>query len=410
MLVETFSLFELNEHIRRVVALNFEAPLWVRCEISQVGESRGHRYLGLIDKDPEDDHIKAQSNGVLWARQYFSLRKKYGEVLDDIMQDGVDVRIKVSVDFHERYGLKLVVEDVDPSYTMGNLELQRREILEKLEKKNLIGKNALLPVPPVLQRLAVLSAEHAAGYQDFKEHLTHNPYGYYYDIDLYTVALQGNNVESEIVTALKQVNRAAAHYDCVIIIRGGGSRLDLGSFDSYAIGEAIAHAKLPVLSGIGHEVDNTVVDVVANQSLKTPTAVANMLIDHNLEYEGECNQFFDQIAYQIESRVTRARNNLQNAETMLAVVPRTLIENQDQRLTRIVELLQQRKKEILNYHATVLDHASNLTQAIDPVRTLERGFSITRVNGQALRSVKDARSGDQITTQVADGTINSTVE
>ncbi|RKZ09334.1 exodeoxyribonuclease VII large subunit, partial [bacterium] len=284
--MDTFSLLELNAHIRQVVALNFEQLIWVSCEISQARQSRGHHYLELVEKAEHSDDIRAQSSAVIWARTFSRIRKKCGDLIDDILQDGVEVRVQVRVDFHERYGLKLVIEDIDPSFTMGNLETRRREILETLQKKGLVEKNGLLPLPVVPQRIAVLSSEHAAGYHDFMQHLRENPYEYHFDTHLFPVALQGSSVEKEVVTALQSVAKAAVHYDCVAIIRGGGSRLDLSGFDNLAIGEAIAHCPIPVFTGIGHEIDQSVADIVANYALKTPTAVADAIIEMTATFEG----------------------------------------------------------------------------------------------------------------------------
>ncbi|MDX1408831.1 MAG: exodeoxyribonuclease VII large subunit, partial [Saprospiraceae bacterium] len=256
--METFSLYELNEHIRRVIALNFEDPVWVRCEIAQIKEARGHHYLELIEKDDEGDQIKAQSAAVIWSRQISFIRRKCGDVVQQVLQAGVEIRIRVRVDYNERYGLKLMIEDLDPSYTLGNLELKRREVLQILHREGLIGKNATLPIPAVVQRIAVLSNRQAAGYQDFLHHLRSNAYAYRFELDLVPVAVQGQRVEAEVSRAIREISKAAGHYDCIVLIRGGGSRIDLSGFDNLEIGRAIGQCPLPVFTGIGHEIDQSV--------------------------------------------------------------------------------------------------------------------------------------------------------
>ena len=409
-MVDTFSLFELNEHIRRVIALNFEEPIWVKCEISQVGSSRGHYYLDFIQKEPESEDIRAQNRGALWARNYYSLKKKYGEILEQVLQDGVEVRIKVKVDYHERYGLKLIVEDIDPEFTLGNLELKRREILEELHKRDLIEQNSRLDTPLVLQRIAVLSAEHAAGYQDFKQHLLTNPQQYSFDVELYDVALQGTRVEDEVVEALQEIGRVQSRYDCVVIIRGGGSRIDLGSFDSLAIGEAIAQCPLPVLTGIGHEIDTTVPDVVAHTSLKTPTAVAGFLVEHNEQFEAEIEERFNQITYLIDNYVTQARSNLEGATAALSYLPKSYLASQHKWLDMFIPQFRLLQSGQIRRNKEFLGHAEAIMKSLDPVNTLARGYSITRLNGVLVRETQDVAPGDVLESELADGKIISKVQ
>ncbi len=408
--MDTFSLLELNTHIRQVVALNFEAPIWVSCEISQARQSRGHHYIELVQKAEHSDDIRAQSSAVIWSRTFSRIRKKCGDVLEDILQDGVEVRLQVRVDFHERYGLKLVIEDIDPSFTMGNLETRRREILETLQKKNLVGKNGLLPLPVVPQRIAVLSSEHAAGYHDFMQHLRENAYEYHFDTHLYPVALQGISVEKEVVAALKSISNAAQHYDCVAIIRGGGSRLDLSGFDSLAIGEAIAHCPLPVFTGIGHEIDQSVADIVSNYALKTPTAVADAIIEMTATFEGEIDDLDLQIKQFIDSKVVQAQSDLRNAQTLLAYLPaqrvathRSFLDGLAPQLTRIASF---RIKQF-NQH---LESVSIVLKAVEPSNVLARGFSITRKDGKIVSKIADLKSGDKLETEFQKGSIISTID
>ncbi len=408
--MDTFTLLELNAHIRQVVALNFEQLIWVSCEISQSRLSRGHHYIEFVQKAEHSDDIRAQSSAVIWARTYSRIRKKCGDVLNEILQDGVEVRVQVRVDFHERYGLKLVIEDVDPGFTMGNLETRRREILESLQSKGLVEKNGLLPLPMVPQRIAVLSSEHAAGYHDFMQHLRENPYEYHFDTHLYPVALQGVNVEKEVLAAFKEITNASEHYDCVAIIRGGGSRLDLSGFDNFAIGEAIANCPLPVFTGIGHEIDQSVADVVANYSLKTPTAVADALIEMTATFEGEVDDIEADIVQLIESKIEQAQNDLLNAQTMLAYLPAQRVSTHRAFLDGIAPQLKRIASFRIKQFDQHLDGAIKVLAAVEPSNVLARGFSITRKNGKVVSNASDLTPGDILKTEFNKGSIISTIE
>ena len=189
--MKTYSLFELNEFIRRIIALNLAEALWVQGEFAQVSESRGHYYINLIQKEDDNNEIIAQASAILWAKDFRRLKREKGKTLNQLLQSGLQVLIKVRADFHERYGLKLIIEDIDPSYTLGQLELQRRAIIEKLHKEKLLHKNNQHPLPYVLQRIAVVSSSTAAGYQDFLKQLNNNPYGYTFNNKLFPAAVQG---------------------------------------------------------------------------------------------------------------------------------------------------------------------------------------------------------------------------
>ena len=407
--METYSLLELNEYIRRVIALNFEEPIWVNCEISQAKQSRRHFYLDLVEKDTNSDTILAQSSAVLWSSKYGQLYRKFGDVLNEVLQDGVEVRIQIKVDFHERYGLKLVIEDVDPTYTMGNLELRRREILEELYQQGLTELNKTVPAPLVPQRIAVLSAETAAGYQDFMQHLRVNPYGYHFDVHLYPVAVQGQNVETEVVAALEEVGRVADHYDCVVIIRGGGSRLDLSGFDNFEIGKSIAHCPLPVFTGIGHEIDQSVADVVAHTSLKTPTAVADHLVELISNYEYEVDSTYQAILDVVSSRINKARSNLAQSVAILSYAPRHMISSRRTRLEDMLPRLVQLARTKVYRASLGIEKSEAIVKALEPKAVLARGFSITRVDGKTLIDPDSVATGTEITTELAKGRIISRV-
>ena len=266
--METLSLAELAGFIRRVFALNLPSAVWVSAELGQVTTSRGHTWLTLVEKDGEGEAIIAQLDAVVWASRLAKLQKAHGlKLVRGVLQQGMSVRLQVTASFHERFGLKLVVEDVDPAHTLGSLEKRRQETLEALHRDGLLDRNARLPVPRVPQRIAVISSDTAAGLADFQRQLTDNRYGYHFKTELYPAAMQGAQTGEEITTRLRQIARRREDYDCIAIVRGGGGKT---AFDEEALCRNVAAASLPVLAGIGHEIDDTVLDRVVHRSLKTP--------------------------------------------------------------------------------------------------------------------------------------------
>ena len=264
--MSTYSLFDLNQFIRRVIALNLAQPVWIECEIGQCNISRSHYWLELIQQSEDNETVIAQASAVIWSKKHRQLRQQLGARLPQLLQEGMAVRLKVQVDYHERFGLKLMIDDIDSDYTLGQLALQRQAILQRLQQEQLLGRNAQTPLPTVVQRIAVISSARAAGYQDFVEQLNNNDYGYQYRLQLFPSAMQGAAVEKELFEQLQQIEQHRQRYDAVVIIRGGGSKLDLQAFDNYLLAQKVAQMPLPVLTGIGHDIDDTVLDAVAHQN------------------------------------------------------------------------------------------------------------------------------------------------
>jgi len=276
--LESYSLYEVNEYIKRVIALNFEEAVWIECEINQINEKRGNYYLQLIDKEENKDEIKAQASAAIWYRNALFIKKKLGKLFGSILQAGVRVKLKCNIGFSERYGMSFVIEDIDVNYTMGQMELQRQQVIERLKSEKLLNLNHAKALPSVLQRIAVVSSEKAAGFADFMEQLNNNKYDYAYEIALFDSAMQGKNMEKEITESIRDINDTYKEYDVVVVIRGGGSKLDLSGFDNFNIAAHIAKCKLPVITGIGHEIDQTVSDLTANLSLKTQKSPQSLIM------------------------------------------------------------------------------------------------------------------------------------
>lgn len=405
----SYSLFEVNEYIKRVVALNFQEPIWVRCEISQASFSRGSVYLTVVQQDEESQELRAQSQAVIWPRNYLFLKNKLGELLSYVLEAGTEVMMKVTVDYHERYGMKLTVEDIDASYTLGQAEMARQKIIERLKKDNLLQLNDLVPLPSVIQYVAVISSERAAGYQDFKHQLESNDYGYDYYVELYDSAVQGRNVESEVLSAMKRIHESEYLYDAIVIIRGGGSKLDLGGFDNYNIAHAIAHSEYPVIVGIGHEVDTTVTDLVAKLSVKTPTAAAEYLINRNMQYEARILDLARGIQQQSTQLITRSAHQMDMAEYKLEQVAKEVIQDAQSDFSYLSANLRSSLQHAMNRMKQALDSQEMILKALDPQRTLKRGYAIVRKEGKSIDTSKEVKSGDQLSIEMADGQIETTV-
>ncbi len=406
----SYTLFELNEFIRRVLALNLPDSLWVRCELAEVKFSRGHWYLQLVQKAEENDEIVAQSQAVLWNRQYRSLEKKIGLELNALLREGQEVLILVKTDFHERYGLKLIIEDIDPTYTMGKLELKRRETIRQLQQLNLLDKNKQISLPPVLQRLAVITSERAAGYQDFLVQLAENSFGYRFQIELFQTAVQGVAVEKEMLAQLEQIKKRCAQFDAVCILRGGGGKLDLAAFDSLPLSMAAAKFPIPVLTGIGHDVDETVLDLVAHTHLKTPTAVADFILHHNLEFETEVMNFGMAVKNLSAQILKDSELHLQHIWQMLDFQAKSNLRQQKMMLDYIEKEIPGALRNLFSKEKILLDGLEKSVNYLSPEAVLKRGFSIAVKNGKVLTDASQVAPGDEVEVILHRGTFKSTVK
>lgn len=404
----TYSLLELNQYIRRVISLNFEEPLWIECEIGQASLSRGHWYLDLIQK--ENESIVAQCQAALWANVYFFLKRKSPIPPEEILKQGMSVKLKVNVDYHERYGLKLIIEDIDSSFTIGVLEMQRQAILKAIKERGLIRKNADTYLSPVVQRLAVISSARAAGWKDFVKHIEDNLYGYDIQIDLYEAAMQGQAVEGEILTCLAEIEKELDAYDAVAIIRGGGGRTDLAAFDNLPLAVRIANFPIPILIGIGHEIDQSVLDLVAYQSLKTPTAVADYVVERNAGFESQLDVLAQQLKDEISYRIRQENERITSLVHELNMACKSRIMVEIQKLDHAKFRLQQAGKYRLQTQHTRIGHLETLLQAIHPDKVLARGYTITSLSGKTITSASTLEKGMTIQTTFQDGSVKSIIE
>lgn len=378
----SFSLLELNEHLKRVISFNMRATIWINCEIADVNTNRGNVYLSLVERD--DNEIRAKAEGVIWGRALDKINKKIGDSTWSILQVGRQVLVCVQVEFHEYFGMKLAIKDIDPSVTIGQLELKRLQTLKSLKEEQFLDLNVQVPVSLVWQRIAVISSSTAAGLQDFLQQLNKNPHQYKFNYELFEASVQGVNTPTEVIKQIQKIETRKAEFDCIVIVRGGGARLDLMGFDDYDLCVAVATSELPVLTGIGHDIDETLVDLVAYQSLKTPTAVAEFLVHRALLFESAILQYAADIKKLVQLRI-------------------------GQENTRLDLLEQQLKSSVMFQFKTAYQNLENISEKLhllNPKTIMERGFSIlTDENGQILNNIDCLQKGEDYFLYLADGKI-----
>lgn len=400
-------LSQLMEQLRRVLALNYPHALWLTAEIAQCRDSRGHLYLQLVEKDPQTDQRLAQADAVLWQNRRQALENRHAQSLQGLFEEGNALRLQVRVEMHALYGFKLVIEDIDLQFALGQMMLRRRQIIEALKRSGAFDRNKACTMPEVVQRIAVISSDQAAGWQDFRQHLLQNPWGLAFLLEFHQAAMQGGALEEEVCRALERIRIHSRRYDLVVLIRGGGSKLDLAWFDNQAVAEAIARLPIPLISGIGHDVDETVTDLVAWQSLKTPTAVASWILDHNLAFESRLLEFGRAIADSARQRLVTSGHHLERLSLSLRHHTRRRLDQEILTLNHLRLMLRQEQRRSLERAAEQLDHVEALVHQLDPAGILARGFSITLHRDQPVTSAHNVPPGSRIRTILADGELIS---
>lgn len=393
--MESYTLFQLNQFIRRFVALNLPDAVWVSAELTEAGEKRGHYYLSLIEKDEATDQVVAQGQAMLWSTQAQRWQRTHRNMrLQDILQPGRKVKLQVQAEYHERYGMKFMVLDIDPTYTIGQLAIQRQQTIAFLDEHGLLYTNSSLPLALAPQRLAIISSPTAAGLQDFLEHLRDNPYGYSFQIQLFQAAMQGQQASPEIRRQLRTIERRKDDFDAIVIIRGGGSRTDLADFDDKELCTAAAQASLPILTGIGHDTDQSVLDMVAHTALKTPTAVADFLVEALMKLEQEALFLGQQIARTAAEKIQQGYLYLDDAQQQI----RSLGQQKLQRQQWLLEQYEQqiplsvgRRLERAQWQLEQFAHRHDLLRL---ETSLARGFSVF-TQADTIIASKDAVDEEQ---------------
>lgn len=401
-----FTLKELQRRIKLVVDEHFALPVWVSAEISEIKVNySGHCYLELIEKSADDGLPAAQARAVIWRSQYPRIAAMFEAGTGQRLAAGIRVLVKALVTYHELYGFSLQISDIDPTYTLGDLERQRQQTIAQLQQDGVWEMNRLLAWPEPAQRIAVVSSANAAGYQDFCNELAKSPYRF--EVTLFDAFMQGAAAEDSIVAALCDVADRQTQFDVAVLIRGGGSRNDLACFDSYRLCTYIAQFPLPVLTGIGHDKDTSVADMVAHTALKTPTAVAGHLVERMAEAESALDSAALQLHDAVQENLHTAAVQLERFGGILRETSATFFTRRNVQLEHAAEWLSASVRELLERQKNKLDAAAKWVTGYAPERILRLGFAVVRKEGRACRSTTAIEAGDRLTVELADGQIEA---
>ncbi len=407
---QELSLFQLNHLVREAMDTCFPEHYWVRAELSEVhSSSAGHCYVEFVEKSTHNQQIVAKVRGSIWANRWRVLKPLFEQATQQQFVAGIKVMVQVSITFHELYGYSLVVHDIDPSYTLGDMARNRQEILRQLEQDGVRDLNKELPMPTLPRRVAIISSSTAAGYGDFINQLHHNEWGFHFYTHLFPAVMQGLQTEQSIMAALDKIHNVSDLFDVVVLIRGGGATSDLNSFDSYLLASHCAQFPLPIITGIGHERDDTVLDQIAHTRVKTPTAAAAFLLHRMDEAYGKQLLLQQQLSDLIRQRMDQERTMLQRTTMLLPQFLHTVMTQQQSKLALIQERLQTALTGRIEREQLRLQGYEQVINLTDPQRLLEKGYSLTLRNGEAVGSVRDVNRGDRITTLTADGSFEALV-
>ena len=402
------TLSELQRRVRQVLEERFALPLWVSAEIAEVKVNySGHCYLELVEKGEGDGVPKAQARAVIWRSQYARIAAYFEAETGQRLAAGMRILAKATVNYHELYGFSLQLLDVDPAYTLGDMERQRQQTIARLQAEGVWEMNRQQAMPAVVQRIAVVSSSRAAGYQDFCNELAKSPYRFC--LTLFDAVVQGAAAEESIVTALCAVAERMDEFDAVVLIRGGGSASDLNCFNAYRLCAHMAQFPLPILTGIGHDKDTSVADMVAHTALKTPTAVAGWLVERMAETDG----WLDCAALQLNDMTKAAMHasevRLERLSGEVRRLSGELLTRQTLRLEHFTGLLPDAARDFLARQGVRLGNAAELIAGRSPERILRLGFAVLRAGGRAVTSAGSVAEGEQVEIEVSDGKIDATV-
>ncbi|HUX55418.1 MAG TPA: exodeoxyribonuclease VII large subunit [Bacteroidales bacterium] len=451
---DKLTLSELQLVIKDSLYIALPELYWVIAEISEITENyAGHCYLELIEKNPDEKNVKARIKAIIWGNRYRFIKSFFENITGESLREGLKILVKTKVEYHEIYGLSLVISDIDPAFTIGDMAIKRQVVIKRLEQDGVFSMNKDLEFPAIPQKIAIISSKNAAGFSDFINQLTGNNFGYTFYTALFESAMQGEDTEQSVINALDMIATNSHLFDVVVIIRGGGSQSDLSWFDSYNIAYTVTQFPLPVISGIGHDKDMSVTDMVANKSLKTPTAVADYLIDCVAYAENSIIEMSSQIKDISRIIVEKNRSKIDTYKVKLIPVVRITISDIKNRLSgkiikiansgknyivraglvpttqesklvsivksyssnKIIEMERRRQSLVtctlnsLSRNSTRLEGLKNTLNFLNPENILKRGFTITSLNGMILRISDQLNTDDLIDTQFSDGSVRSRI-
>jgi exodeoxyribonuclease VII large subunit len=454
-MTKSFSLLELNTRIKQLLKGGFDKPVWIIAEISELKtNANGHCYLELIEKKSESGEIVARSRGIIWSYHFRMLKPYFENATGKAFSSGIKILFNAEIEFHESYGLSLVIKDIEPTFTVGEMEKRRQDIIKRLVNEGVFNMNKEIEFPLIPKNIAIISSKTAAGYEDFINQLENNEYSFRFHYKLFQANMQGENTEKSVLQALDEIYLFEDVFDIVVIIRGGGSRADLSWFDNYNIALHITQFPLPVLTGIGHEQDDSIADMVAWQRLKTPTAVADFIVAKCVDFKDIIDGYAENMVSFIGDIINEQHNITQSVSEKLSYLTKHLIENKKNECNKFFERMNISVKFSLKNNAlrinnveksiakslnqrfvfnhkliglsfkrlkTSLDNRCNsmlnaldkfekVNNALMPQRVLKRGYTLTSKNGKSIKSSDAVEKGDKIITLTSSGKFVSTIE
>ena len=407
---QVLSLFELNRFVKQALHNHLPDTYWVQAELSDVrSNSSGHCYLEFVQKDTGGNHLIAKARGTIWSNIFKMLKPYFEQETGQQFASGIKVLVQVSLEFHELYGYSLTVLDIDPTYTMGDMARRRREIILRLEEEGVLTMNKELDMPLAPQRIAVISSATAAGYGDFCDQLRNNPYGLSFQTKLFPAVMQGEWVEESIISALESVYQELDEWDVVVIIRGGGATSDLSGFDTYNLAANCVQFPLPIVTGIGHERDETVLDVVAHTRVKTPTAAAEYLIGRLYETALKLEDHATRVVNKVEERLNWEHTRLNRLSERIPMNVRMCLQAGHYAVKGIQHRIDVALQERLLKEKHRLQLLEHQVRTASPEHLLKRGYSITLLDGRAVTDISMLKEGDVVTTRYAKGESQSVI-
>lgn len=431
------TLYELNHLVKDVLESEMPDEYWVEAELSECRESKGHCYMELIQKDERSATPIAKASAKCWVSKWMLIRPYFERTTGQRLHAGMKVLLKVYPQFHEAYGFSWIVTDIDPTYTLGDMARKRQEIIRQLKEEGVFDLQKELQLPLFCQNIAVISSETAAGYGDFCNQLTDNPYGFLFHTQLFPAIMQGDGVEQSVINALEEIfdvqSSLSDMFDCVVIIRGGGATSDMSGFDTLALAENVANFPIPIITGIGHERDESILDMVSYLRVKTPTAAAAFLIEHLKEVRDSIEDLQNRMIHCAQQKLSTLNSNLsaiadviprlfsivktkQEARldslfsSLLSSIQQTILAQKSNLATfeeRIPMLIVDRRLTA-EYHR--LEMLEEKIKSLDPAILLRRGYSITLFKGKAVRDPLALKKGDEIETRIEKGIIKSIIK
>ena len=431
------TLYELNSLVSEVIECEMPNEYWVEAELSECKEWKGHCYMELIEKDERNATPIAKASAKCWAQTWMLAKPYFERITGQRIHAGMKLLLKVHAHFHEAYGFSWIVTDIDPNYTLGDMARKRQEIIRQLKEEGVFDLQKELHLPLFCQHIAVISSETAAGYGDFCNQLFDNPYGFQFTTQLFPAIMQGQGVEQSIIAALEQIYNYQLSivnypFDAVVIIRGGGAVSDMSGFDTLALAENVANFPIPIITGIGHERDESILDMVSHTRVKTPTAAAAFLIDHLKTVMDILNDTQEQIVRLTQQKLAYHKSQLTTIAELLPRLFSNVKLRQEARLDALnSSLIHHAQQKIINYQLSIVNLENRLpilldrrlmtekhrlqlieekARSLDPALLLSRGYSMTLKDGRIIRDAQQLHAGDEIETRLASGTVHSTVK